>query len=65
LREVICLVLELREEKRTFVKVGGGIVDFLLVNMVVKAETGNQLRFGDLNCWMGLRVVKDGPSPPS
>jgi hypothetical protein len=28
LREVICPVLELREEKRTFVKVGGGKVDF-------------------------------------
>jgi hypothetical protein len=28
LREVICPVLELREEKRTFVKIGGGKVDF-------------------------------------
>jgi hypothetical protein len=31
LREVICPVLELREEKRTFVKVGGGKVDFFLL----------------------------------
>jgi hypothetical protein len=30
LREVIYPVLELREEKRTFVKVGGGKVDFFL-----------------------------------
>jgi hypothetical protein len=28
LREVICPVLELRDEKRTFVEVGGGKVDF-------------------------------------
>jgi hypothetical protein len=28
LREVVCPVLELREEKWTFVKVGGGKVDF-------------------------------------
>jgi hypothetical protein len=27
---VICPVLELREEKRTFVKIGGGKVDFFL-----------------------------------
>jgi hypothetical protein len=31
LREVICPVLELREEKRTFVKVGGGKVDFFSI----------------------------------
>jgi hypothetical protein len=30
LREVICPVLELREEKRTFVKVEGGKVNFFL-----------------------------------
>jgi hypothetical protein len=30
LREVVCPVLELREEKRTFVKVEGGKVDFFL-----------------------------------
>jgi hypothetical protein len=30
LREVICPVLELREEKRTFVKVGGEKIDFFL-----------------------------------
>jgi hypothetical protein len=33
LREVICPVLELREEKRTFVNVGGGKVDFFHLKM--------------------------------
>jgi hypothetical protein len=30
LREVVCPVLELREKNQTFVKVGGGKVDFFL-----------------------------------
>jgi len=30
-REVVCLVLELREEKLTFVKVGGEKVDFFFL----------------------------------
>jgi hypothetical protein len=43
LREVICPVLELREEKRTFVKVGGGKVDFFqerITNLVVDYAGG-------------------------
>jgi hypothetical protein len=31
---VICPVLELREEKRTFVKIGGGKVDFFLQHFI-------------------------------
>jgi hypothetical protein len=31
LREVVCLVLKLREEKQTFRKVGGGKIDFFLL----------------------------------
>jgi len=31
MKEVNCLVLELKEEKRTFVKVEGGKVDFFLL----------------------------------
>jgi hypothetical protein len=40
LREVICPVLELREEKRTFVKVGGGKVDFFLNKRRWKKRVG-------------------------
>jgi hypothetical protein len=36
LREVICPVLELREEKRTFVKVGGGKVDFFQRRLLLR-----------------------------
>jgi hypothetical protein len=42
LREVICPVLELREEKRTFVKVGGGKVDFFQKKNPEKQATMRQ-----------------------
>jgi hypothetical protein len=40
LREVIYPVLELREEKRTFVKVEGVKVDFFLLSLLYGAELG-------------------------
>jgi hypothetical protein len=39
LREVVCPVLELREEKQTFVKVGGGKVDFFQRRMLKPASS--------------------------
>jgi len=43
LREVICPVLKLREEKRTFVKVEGGKVDFFVLS--IKKPISNVLYF--------------------
>jgi hypothetical protein len=36
LREVVCSVLKLREEKWTFVKVGGGKIDFFQLKNTVQ-----------------------------
>jgi hypothetical protein len=50
LREVICPVLELREEKRTFMKVGGGKVDFFpRKDNKAKAHSSKSIAFSHIH----------------
>jgi hypothetical protein len=52
LREVFCSVLEFREEKRTFVKVEGGNVNFFLSKKGQKLTLLLKGRDGGLEGWI-------------
>jgi hypothetical protein len=45
LREVVCPVLKLREEKRTLVRVGGGKVDFFQRRMALRLPLEERKKF--------------------
>jgi hypothetical protein len=54
LREVVCPVLKLREEKWTFVIVGGGKIDFFLFCSVASAVDDT------ITMWLGTAGIEGG-----